>query len=286
MTRILHVLKELFRNLYKNPGTTFSAILSMTLLFLLFDIFWVAAKTSDAFYADYLSELRMEVFISEEVPDSTLTFISDAITMIPGVANVSYISKELARAELSKLVGVDLLIGYDSTNPLPRSYLLSFEKEIINNLDLTEIENTVIAQQGVSHVYYSKNWLEKAENTKSLIADVGMMLGGLILLTVLISSANNMRLTAKTRAVGFYQMRLLGAGKMLLAMPFIIEGILLGAISAGLGWGMIFYWKDKIEFTKFTLKFPTLEEIIIYCLLAGILGLISGYIGIRRPLKL
>lgn len=286
MNRVGHVFKELFRNLYKNPGTSLSAILSMTLLFLLFDIFWVAADTSDKFYENYLSDLKMEVFISEEYPDSSLGVIKDEIKRIDGVSSMTFISKETARKELADLVGIDLLVGYDSSNPLPQSLILTFQSDVLNSTDLSAIENRIMSQQGVSNVYYSKNWLAKAESTKNIIADIGLLLGGLILLTVLVSSANNMRLTAKTRAVGFYQMRLLGAGKLLLAMPFIIEGVFLGALSAGIGWGMIFYWKDKLQFANFEIIFPTFEEIGLYCLAAGLLGLVSGYVGIRRLLRL
>ncbi len=286
MNRIGHVCKEIFRNLYRNPGTSLSAVLSMTLLLLLFDIFWIAADTSDKFYEDYLSDLQMEIFISEDYPDSSITIIKDEIKKIDAISSLVFISKESARNELTDLVGIDLLVGYDSSNPLPQSFILTFQNDFINSTDLTEIENRILSQKGVSNVYYSKNWLAKAESTKNIIADIGLFLGILILLTVLVSSANNMRLTAKTRAIGFSQMRLLGAGKLLLAMPFIIEGVFMGALSAGIGWGIIFYWKEKIQFTSFEIVFPTLEEIGFYCLAAGILGLISGYVGIRRALRL
>ncbi len=286
MNQFGHVIKEIFRNLYKNPGTSLSAILSMTLLFLLFDLFWIAADTSDKFYENYLSDLQMEVFISEEYPDSALTILKNEMKNIEGISSFVFISKEIARSKLADLVGVDLLVGYDSLNPLPESFVLTFHNDVLNSADLADIENQIVAQKSVSHVYYSKNWLAKAESTKNIITDVGLLLGILIFFTVLVSSANNMRLTAKTRAVGFYQMRLLGAGKLLLAMPFIIEGILLGALSAGIGWGMIFYWKDKIQFSNFEIMFPTLEELGLYCLAAGLLGLISGYVGIRRLLRL
>ena len=286
MNRVGHVVKEIFRNLYKNPGTSLSAILSMTLLLLLFDIFWIAADTSDKFYENYLSDLQMEVFISEEFPDSALSIILEEIRLIEGVSSFSFISKETARTSLADLVGIDLLVGYDSLNPLPQSVVLTFDPDVINSIDLSEIENRIVSQQGVSYVYYSKNWLAKAESTKNIITDIGLLLGILVLLTVLVSSANNMRLTAKTRAVGFYQMRLLGAGKLLLAMPFIIEGVVLGAMSAGIGWAMIFYWKDKIQFSAVEIIFPSIEEIGFYCLAAGLLGLISGYVGIRRLLRL
>ena len=286
MNRISHIFKEIFRNLYKNPGTSLSAILSMTLLFILFDLFWIAADTSDRFYENYLSDLQMEVFISEEFPDSSLTFMKNNISAIEGVNSLSYISKEQARDELAGLVGVDLLIGYDSINPLPQSMILTFNSDVINSEDLSTIETSIMNNRGVSNVYYSKNWLAKAESTKKIIADIGVILGILILLTVLVSSANNMRLTAKTRVSGFYQMRLQGAGKLFLAMPFLVEGVVLGSLSAGLGWALIFYWKDKIEFSNFEIVFPTIQDISYYCLAAGLLGLISGYVGIRRLLRL
>ncbi|KAA3635894.1 MAG: hypothetical protein DWP97_03840 [Calditrichaeota bacterium] len=286
MTRIIHIIKELFRNLYKNPGTTLSAILTMTLLFLLFDLFWIGTNTTDRFYQEYISELNMEVFVAENIPDSTVKYIQEAISQIDGVTIESYFSKEDAREELMNIVGIDLLVGYEATNPLPRSILLSFEPEMLSTLKLNEVENQISKIEGVSYVYYSKSWLTKVEQTKSLISDFGLFLGGLILLTVLVSSANNMRLTAKTRAVGFKQMRLLGAGKIILAFPFFIEGILLGAISGGLGWGLIFYVKSKFEITKFTIVYPTFDEILIYCALTGLLGLISSYVGIKRLLRL
>jgi len=43
MSRIAHILKELSRNLYRNPGTALGSFLSLTLLFLLFDLYWIAA---------------------------------------------------------------------------------------------------------------------------------------------------------------------------------------------------------------------------------------------------
>lgn len=286
MTKFAYILKELWRNIIKNPGTTFSALLVMTLLFLLFDLFWIAAGTSDRFYTEYLSDLQMEVFVTEEAIDSTVAGIREFIATHESVESVQFMSKEKARDELAQMVGIDLLIGYDSTNPLPRSYILSLQQQFVSTDKLVNLENDLNSLPGVSYVYYNKDWLNKAEQTKKIITDIGMVLGGLILLTVLLSSANNMRLTARSRAVGFSQMRILGAGKMMLTMPFIIEGILLGFLSAGFGWLIIYYFKDRIDFTQIIIVFPTVEHILLYCLAAGLLGVVSGYFGIRRQMRM
>lgn len=286
MIRIQHILKEFFRNVYRNPGTSFSGFLSMALLFVLFDLFWIAAGTSERFYSDLISDLKMEVFVSESAVDSTLSTTRQRIEAVPGVSAVEYVSKEAAREQLAGLVGVDLLVGYDSINPLPRSYLLSFDREYLTLERLTEAENRIVAIEGVSNVYYSKNWMEKAEKTRGIILNIGMILGAVVLLTVLISTANNMRLMTRARAVGFHQMRLQGAGGLFLALPFLMEGFAIAGLSAAAGWLAILYWKDKIDFTQFVVVFPAGDQVTLFCLTAAALGMISAYLGIRKLLRL
>ena len=71
----------------------------------------------------------------------------------------------------------------------------------------------------MSHVYYSKNWIEKAEQTKGILRNIGTVLGLVILLAVVISSANNMRLMTRARAVGFYQMMEDGIARISASIP-------------------------------------------------------------------
>jgi len=285
MTRIKHILKELVRNIGRNLATALGSVLSLILLFLLFDLFWVASATSDKFYQDLLSEIRLEVFLPEEFPDSSTASLLRSVTSHDEVISVDLISREEARVELARLLEMDLLIGYDSTNPLPRSLLLQIEPEYMNIRDMAALERELAILTGSTEIHYSRRWLEKAEKTKSLILKIGLVIGGLILLTTLINSANSIRLMARARAVGFRQMLLLGAGKLFIGLPFIIEGFLLTGLSAAAGWGVILYVRNRIEFSKLSIVYPSAEEIAIFCLIAACLGGLSGYVGIRRLLK-
>ncbi len=282
MIRILYILKEFFRNLYRNPGTAFSSFLSLMLLFLLFDLFWVAAETSEEFYENLLSDMRMEIYVSEDMPDSLINIMEFNLNQIDGITAIKYISKEDARNELIRMVGIDLLAGYDTTNPLPRSFVLTIIPDKLTTADLDSITTQIATIDGVEQIYYSERWLKKAESARKIIFQIGLALGALILITAMISSANNIRFMTRARAVGFHQMRLLGAGKLFMGFPFIIEGMFLGIISAAAGWGILFYGRQKIEFNQFEIIFPSMENIILFCLGAGLLGIISGYLGLRK----
>ncbi|MFQ6008432.1 MAG: cell division protein FtsX [Candidatus Zixiibacteriota bacterium] len=285
MSRISHILKELGRNLFNHPGTALGSLLALTLLFFLFELYWIAAGTAGQFYTKLLSDLRMEVYLGEEVSDSTLPAMQTSIADIEGVQSVEYVSKDQAREELRRLVGVDLLAGYDTINPLPHSFLLSFSPPYLNTTDMADIEDHVMKLTGVVQVAYSKRWLEKAQSVRALILKIGVLLGGVILLAVWLSLVNSIRLMTRARAVGFHQMRLLGAGRLFLAAPFLIEGLLIGGISAGAGWLLIFYAKRQVVFTQLEIVTPSLAEISVFCGVAAFLGLVSGYLGIHRLLR-
>lgn len=285
MSQVAYVLKELWRNLYRNPGTTIASVLSLALLFLLFDIFWIAAGTSERFYSNLLSNLQLQVYVSESVSEKDMKSLTLKISEIEGIADVQFISREMARKELAALVGTDLLVGYDESNPLPRSYTLTLMPTHLNSEAIGSIETSIMKISGIDKIDYSRQWLEKAESTREIILSVGLILGGLILFTTVVSSANNIRLMTRTRAVGFWQMRLQGAGRIFIATPFVLEGFLIALFSAVLSWLVVSYGQNKISFTQFQLILPTLSQITLFCLAAGVLGFLSGLLGMRKLLR-
>lgn len=285
MIRVAYIFRELIRNLYRNPGTAVGSVLSLTLLFLLFNLFWVAAGTSEMFYRDLLSELRMEAYIDEELSDSAATGLMARLHTLEEIEAAVYVSKQQARAELAEQLGIDLLIGYDSLNPLPRSYVITLDTAALNSTDMARISEQLEAIDGIEGVAYSRRFLDKAETTRGLILQVGLSLGAIILLTALITSANSIRLMTRARAVGFRQMMLLGASKTFVALPFIIEGFLIGGLSALFSWAIVLYGRSRVVFTQLTIVMPSQDDILLFCAAAAVVGCISGYLGVRRSLK-
>ncbi len=284
MSKLSYLVREFLRTLYRHPGATLGSYLSLTLLFLLFDLFWIAARTSNEFYASLVSDLHVEAFVTDAMPDSSLSRLSTSVTDLRGVSSVEYVSREQARHELASLMGTDLLTGFDSLNPLPRSFVLSIEPEYRRLGAIQEIERQLQSLEGISEVFFSERWLQQIETTRRLIRNMGMALGVIILLTALISSANSIRLMTRARAVGLHQMILLGSGKFFAALPFMLEGFVLGGLSALTGWVFVLYAYKHSEFTQFEIVLPAVADMALFCGVTAILGGISGYFGIRKLL--
>ena len=285
MIKVAYVLKELVRNLGRHPTTSLASFLSLTLLFLLFDLFWIGAGTSREFYDDLISNVQMECFVAEIIADTTLPAIQDSLESIDGVLSTRLVSRQDARYELARLVGTDLMVGYDSINPLPRSFVMTLDPGFLTSSGLALIEQQVMTSLSIDQVHYSRDWLAKAETARKLVRSVGLALGALILLTALISSFGSIHLTTRVRAVGLNQLRTLGASKSFLAMPFLMESLIISALAAAAGWGAIWYTLQKISFTTIKLILPEPVEIVAYIGICAAIGLISGFLGIRRSLR-
>jgi len=285
MTRLTHIIRELGRNLRRNIGTALASLLSLTLLFLLFDFFWIGADTADRFYRNLLSDLRVEAFVDEAIPDSSLVDISNRLTNIDGVISFEFITRERARQRLTDMVGTDLLVGYDSTNPLPRSYMLTVKEDYRNGAALAKMEQDLRAINGLSEIHYSREWLDKAEQAKGIILQIGLALGVLIFAGALLSSANNIRLMTRAQAVGLRQMLLLGAGRVFIALPYLLDSFLISGVAAALGWLLIFYGRTRIGLAQLDIVFPPPHEIVLFCCGVALLGAVSGLLGLRKMLR-
>ena len=285
MTRLWYIIKEIWFNLFRHSGTMAGSFLSLLLLFLLFDLSWVGAGTSGKFYEQLVSELQMDVYLSESLSDSMIVELQDEVMAVEGVVSLAYISREIAREQLNHQIGVDLLVGYDTLNPLPRSLVLDFEPEYLTLDNMAHIEDKLALLPGITDINYSWRWLEKVERVKAITIRIGLVLGLLIILTVLLSSTNSIRLMARSRATGIRQMLLLGTGRMFIALPFLAEGFLIAGLAAVAGWGAILYGVERVTFSQFDIVLPTPTEIGYYCLACALLGLLSGWLGIRTELK-
>jgi cell division transport system permease protein len=285
MIRVAYLLRELWRNLRFNVGTALASLLSLMLLFLLFDLFWIAAGTADKFYRDLLSELRVEAFVDESVPEDQLTLLSEQVASVGGVLSSEYISRETARQRLADMVGADLLVGYDDANPLPRSYVLTVHDSLLSAAALERLEVTLRQIDGLGEINYSRQWLDKTESTRAIILEIGFVLGVLIVAAALVGSANNIRLMTRAQAVGFRQMLLQGAGRMFVALPYLIESLLISGVAAFLGWVLIFYGRTRVTFTQLEIVFPHDRDIVMFCFGVALMGAISGFLGLRKMLR-
>jgi cell division transport system permease protein len=283
MRKLLYSIGKFFRHLYKRPLPAIASLLSMLLLYLMFDLVWISSLSVDKYYEQVLSEVDMEIFLEDNLPDSSMNAITDALKDLDGIEAFEFISKDDARARLHALMGMDLLEGLDD-NPLPKSILITFDMHYITSQYLNDTEVKLRRFKGVTEIFYPRFWLEKAEANRLLISRSVFIIAIVIFLTAVLNLLYSVRLSVKTYDEELLQYRLLGAGKTFLSIPFIFEGIFYSLIAFVAGWLIIFYAVNNFAISNFEILLPPQIDIIRACLVALVIGIVGGFIGVRRSL--
>ncbi len=283
MSKFGYILRKFFGNMVDRPMAGLGSILSLFLLFLLFNLIWITSITVNNYYDKIISDIDIEVFLDDAIPDSTITIIKEAIGSLDGIDSVDFISRDEARNKLNNMMGVDLLEGFES-NPLPRSMIISFETNYLNSDNLNMLNRDLQRMAGVTDIYYPSRWLVKAEYTKLIVSEILILLGIVIAVAVILNTIHFIVLSARTRSEELVQLQLLGAGPGFLALPYILEGIFYALAAAFAGWVVILYGVDLFSFRNIDIILPPPVEQFYFCLAGSLIGLIGGYLGIRREL--
>lgn len=282
MIRPGRFLRQISRHMRREKRLSVGSFLVLAIVLVLVDLFWIASGTINNEYRKLLTNIRMEVFLSDSVPDSVLTAVRDALESFEGVSSIDYISKDDAAHQLESQFGSGILDGLDE-NPLPRSYVLHFD-HLLHLDELDSMESRIKRLEGVDAVEFGRPWIQKIEHSGRLLQRIGLVVGAIILFVVLLTMANTNRLTARTKSRDFFQLKLLGAGPSYMLYPYLAEGFLSAFVAAALGWALVYYTAQQVSFTTFALVIPSGQDIGIYSLVAGLTGMIGAYLGIRRLL--
>lgn len=275
--------QQVLRHFRREKRLSLGSFLVLGIVLILVDIFWLASININEQYHQILSQAKMEVYISEDLPDSLIPVLDDSLINMNHVAAIDYISKDEAIRILENNLGPGL-IEILETNPLPRSFIVHFT-ENLNLSELDHLHDGLQALEGVDIVEFERTEIEKVEDFGKKLKIIGFSAGGLILFTVLLTMANTNRLTARSKSRDFFQLKLLGAGPSYLIYPYLAEGFLSAFIAAGLGWLIILYTMARVSFTSFSLVRPAGIEVFVYCIFAGVMGMAGAYLGIRRFIK-
>jgi len=220
--------------LSRNRLATIAATTTMTLMLMVLASVLVVRAGLDAAlsYAD--SKVEVVAYLKGTVPEAAGRTIQAQIEGIEGVKSATYISADDALAAFRQRLkerGEPDLTGNLDVNPLPASYEIALE----NPADTGRVADGLALIRAASSFTRIIDGRALAEN---LIAITGALrIVGLIIvigfsLAVLAVVVNAIRLAILARSDEIAIMRIVGASASWVRLPFILEGLAIGAAGA------------------------------------------------------
>lgn len=233
-----YLFKEGARSLWANRMMSLAAIGVLTACLLL-----VGASAMFSLNVrnmmDYVeSQNEIVVFVDEKADNDMLQTVNSDLRAIENIDRITLVTKAEALEKRKQDFGDDayLLDEYnDENNPLLDSYVVTLK-------DIALLDDTVREIQTVNNVYSVSATKEVASAMVSL-SNVVTVAGTIIVIILIVVSAviisNTIRITIYNRRKEIHIMKCVGATDFFIQLPFVIEGVLLGLISAVLSYSVL-----------------------------------------------
>ena len=226
-----YLIGEGFRNFFKNKKSTAASLIIMCATMFIFGIFFLIGENINYIMEQVESDQAMQVFITPEATPEQEAELEQKIKSIQYVNTVDYVSKEQALNEVKSWLGesAELLDPYSGEeNPFKASYVITLT-DLTKNEEVQEQINTF---ENVSSIQAGNKTVNKlVEIANGVRTATAVILVLLILISVFIIS-NTIKLTVHARRREISIMKYVGATNGFIRWPFMVEGIIIGVISA------------------------------------------------------
>ena len=236
MRTFFYTIKQAFLQFGRNFNMGLASIFAITAMLLILSVFFIAAlnvnMAAEAIKGDYDS---IEIYLKDDVKKKQAGTMIETLKGTDGVADAWYKSKKEAMKEFKVRWGDNgyLLDNLDK-NPLPNSIVVQ-----IADLEKADgIAKTAAGLEGVEDVKYYKNTVDKLLKITQFIQWAAIILMIFLIIVSIVVVSNTIKLTVFNRADEISIMKYVGATNWFIRGPFLVEGIIIGTISAAISVGL------------------------------------------------
>jgi cell division transport system permease protein len=290
-----YFLKQALRNIRENLTVHALGLGTMTSSLLIFGIFMLLFINVAGWIHGWGNSVSFSVYLKDDISPYKRDKVDSFLRQLHGEKTLRYISKEDAMADLKKTLGRHDagLLDRLSSNPLPASYEVFFDRSQKQDLDPEALTAALAKLAGVADIQSSEEWLNDIKVIIDTVKLVSFFVGGLLCLCVIFIMTNTIKLTIFYRKAEIEILKLVGATDWFIKVPFLLEGIIQGFLSGVLtllmlGGGYLFFATKEIQFfgmNSLNLVFLPFGYMALLFSISVALGMIGSLMALGRFFK-
>jgi cell division transport system permease protein len=304
MTELKRITKAGFINFKRSGITSWAAVLVVTITLSVITAIILLQAVLYSSLDQIKNKVDVTIYFTVDAPESKILSLKDSLQTLPEVESITYVSADQALAmfrdrhqnDYPTIAALDEI----KDNPLG-GYLNVKAKEVSQYESIANFlqgDDALVSGSTsiIDKVNYNQNKtvIDRLNNIITGAERLGFILTFALIIISIIITFNTIRLTIFISKEEINVKRLVGASKMRIRAPFMIEGIIYGVVATILT--LLIFWPATIYLGNnmtnflginlFNYYISNLLQISVTILLSGILlGVISSLIAIRKYLN-
>ena len=294
-----YLVKEGARSLWVNRLMSAAAVGVLMACMILVGAAALFAMNVNSIVSYFEDENEIVAYVVDGVTQEEIDALDLQLHTLPNTADIVFVSNEEALELQMEEYGeyAWLLEEYrGENNMLPHAYRIKVK-------DIAKLEETaeqIYSLEGIQEVRVPTEVTHTLLSIRKIVSTCGMVIVAILLVVSLIIIANTIKITVFNRRKEISIMKYVGATDSFIKLPFVVEGLLLGLISALLAylvvWGGYVYvmnWARTInsawiqELYRYFIPFETVyrELLIGFCAIGVGIGSIGSMIFVGKYLR-
>ncbi|MCD8006005.1 MAG: permease-like cell division protein FtsX [Oscillospiraceae bacterium] len=233
---VKYLVGQGFRGIWYNRINSFASLCIITISLLMVGISVLLAININEMIGAIEDKNEVVVIIEDGTPDNNVTLLGEQIAANDNVFEVTFYSKEEAWESMQEGMTDEekSLFELIDENPLPDSYKCRVS-------DITLLDETVAEIEQLASVESVSASTDFASILISIRNIAGILFTALtaaliVVCFVIISNTTRTSVYARRREINI--MRYVGASKSFIRIPFFVEGVVIGALSSVIAYGL------------------------------------------------
>jgi cell division transport system permease protein len=234
--RLSFFLREAIRAMRRSAAPSFAALATVLVTMLVLGVFIPIVQATNHAANSVRGRVEVDVYLKTSATNAEVQRIRRELLAVPHVGSVEYVSKQQAYAQQSQAnPQAYALLG---TNPLPDTFHVIPDNPgnvLAVSSALTPPKaggGTQMIDSSISSVSNKRRYTRKILEVTSLVTITAAVLTALLTIASILLIANTIRLSLFARRREVEVMKLVGATDWFIRWPFVIEGVIVGAVGA------------------------------------------------------
>ena len=286
---INYFIVDALKSIKRNITVSFADMLTVLVTFFVLGTFTLVGLNFNKTIEDVADKIEIKVYLQDDIKLVNQREVEIKLAEQEGVKAVTYESKDEAFTKLKKdLEGNSgMLEGYSlENNPLASSYIVTLEDASYAG----DVSKAVEDMTGVESITNQQELIEKISNVVDFVQILGIVLFFVFIGVSIFLIMNTIKLAVYSRRREVGIMKFVGATDWFIRWPFVIEGMIIGAVGSLLATAILYFiYRGVFGFIASNLLIANLVPVsfVLTTLLGGFLlgGIVVGAIGSIAALR-
>ena len=293
---LVRYFRDARKSVLRNFSLSLASISCITITLIVVAFATILSYNVENFAESIRKDVTVVIFLKSDTTQEDIKQIEKEIRATKNVEELEFVSKQDTAEKMKDNETFSSIIETwtDETNPLLDSYMLKVKD--IDNIKTTV--NIIKNIDGVNNVNYGEDMIDQLITVFKVIEKAAIAIVIALVIVTAFLIANTIKLAIFSRKREIEIMRLVGASNISIKIPFVIEGLFIGALGAVIpiilsvyGYTSLYnFFEGKLfgsALAKLVAPTPFMYYTAGLLLIIGVLvGMFGSYSAVKKYLKI